>query len=199
MSSDARSSFPVYQGSIYSLLQRSSRNGPAASYVLAISSAHSGSGVTYLTRLLVDALNRDVPGSAVGVDCGNFDEPTTLVDQRSKVASRSAQIELNPQDHGAWRSSPEFRAQYIQGLRDRFAYVVLDCRPISESSEVLGLSGLVDGIVSVVEANRTTKAQISYVERTVAQAGGKMLGHVLNKRTYLLPQWLHERLEQMGI
>ena len=199
MSSETFRPLPVYQGSIYSLLQRSAKTSSSSCFVLAVTSAHRGSGVSYLTRLLTDALNRDVPGSAACVACGNFEEIGLHRDRTNNAVPRHLQEDLSLSNHGAWRGSPELRSKYIQELRDRFSYVVLDCRPVSESSEVLGLSGMVDGVVSVVEANRTTKGQISYLERSINQSGGKLLGHVLNKRTYLLPQWLHERLERIGI
>jgi hypothetical protein len=51
----------------------------------------------------------------------------------------------------------------------------------------------------VVEANRTTKSQLSYLERTLEGAGGKILGQLLNKRTYPIPEWVHTRTESLGI
>ena len=37
------------------------------------------------------------------------------------------------------------------------------------------------------------------VERTIEGAGGKIYGHLLNKRTYPIPPWLHNNLERWGI
>jgi hypothetical protein len=50
-----------------------------------------------------------------------------------------------------------------------------------------------------VEADRTQKEQLSYAERTVESAKGKILGLVFNKRSYLVPDWLSRRMEAIGI
>jgi Mrp family chromosome partitioning ATPase len=57
----------------------------------------------------------------------------------------------------------------------------------------------VDGVLLVVEANRTQKSQVAYLEQTIEGAGGKVLGHLLNKRTYPIPAWLFNKLERWGI
>jgi hypothetical protein len=189
----------VYQGSIYSLLQRSVGTSKLSCFVVAVTSAHSQSGVTYLANLLVDSLNRDNPGQAIALDCRTDFGISHLDEELGLKVFQDGSNTPSKTSTGLWRSSPNYRHDYIQGLRTKYSYIVLDCPPISESSEVLSLSDVVDGIVSVVEANRTTKSQISYLERTVAQSGGRLLGHVLNKRTYLIPEWLHSRMEGMGI
>jgi hypothetical protein len=191
--------FHVYQGSIYSLLQRSAGTSKFSCFVVAVTSAHSQSGVTYLTKLLVDSLNRDDPGRAIAVDCRNASGISKLDEELGLSTFEDGKEKLVTPSPGLWRSSPNFRRDYIQELRARYSYIALDCPPISESSEVLSLSEVVDGTVSVVEANRTTKSQISYLERTIARSGGRLLGHVLNKRTYPIPEWLHSKLEGMGI
>lgn len=196
---EIRQAAHVYQGSIYSLLQRSAGISKFSCFVVAVSSPHSQSGVTYLTNLLVDSLNRDDPGRAIAVDCRTDAGIARLDDQLGLQIFRDGSNRPVKATTGLWRSSPNYRHDYIQELRSRYSYIAIDCPPISESSEVLSLSDVVDGIVSVVEANRTTKSQISYLERTIAQSGGRLLGHVLNKRTYLIPAWLHNRMEGMGI
>jgi Mrp family chromosome partitioning ATPase len=77
--------------------------------------------------------------------------------------------------------------------------VLVDCPSLKESTEVLSLAPLVDGVLLIVEANRTQKSQVAYLEQTIEGAGGKVLGHLLNKRTYPIPAWLFNRLERWGI
>jgi hypothetical protein len=45
-----------------------------------------------------------------------------------------------------------------------------------------------------VEANKTKKAHILNLERAVQSAQGQIAGYVMNKREYLVPQWLYSRL-----
>jgi hypothetical protein len=42
-------------------------------------------------------------------------------------------------------------------------------------------------VVLVVEANKTSKGQLANLERTVSDAGGNVVGSLLNKRTYPIP------------
>jgi Mrp family chromosome partitioning ATPase len=77
--------------------------------------------------------------------------------------------------------------------------VLIDCPSLKESNEVLGLAPLVDGVLLVIEANRTSKRQVAYLERAIESAGGKILGHLLNKRTYPVPAWVHNKLESWGL
>jgi hypothetical protein len=50
-----------------------------------------------------------------------------------------------------------------------------------------------------VEADRTRKEQLLYAEKALESAKGKMLGHILNKRSYIVPDWLHHKMETLGI
>jgi Mrp family chromosome partitioning ATPase len=70
---------------------------------------------------------------------------------------------------------------------------------MKEAQDVLRLAPLVDGIVLVIEANRTKREQMLYAERAIEAAKGKILGHVLNKRTYVVPDWLYWKMEAVGI
>lgn len=186
----------IHRSSIYSLLQRNVGDMRSSGLVVAVTSAHSGSGVTYLSRLLAECLNSDLPGGAVLVDCRALSqEPAAALREFVESEGTAPGLRVN----GGWRGSPALRRAYIGHLRERYSYVVLDCPSITESGDVLGLSTVVDGIISVVEANRTKKSQIKYLERAIQQSGGRLLGHVLNKRTYLLPEWLNTRLERLGI
>ena len=49
-------------------------------------------------------------------------------------------------------------------------------------------------VVVVVAANGTHKAQIANVERQIHMVNGKILGFLLNKRKYMVPDWLYKRL-----
>jgi Mrp family chromosome partitioning ATPase len=52
----------------------------------------------------------------------------------------------------------------------------------------------VDGVVLVVEADRTKRDQIQRAQRTIEMANGNLLGLVLNKRRYVVPRWLYRKL-----
>jgi Mrp family chromosome partitioning ATPase len=58
---------------------------------------------------------------------------------------------------------------------------------------------MLDGVIIVVEANKTTSHQLAYLEKTIQGASGVVLGHILNKRTYPIPVWLNTQLERLGL
>jgi Mrp family chromosome partitioning ATPase len=75
----------------------------------------------------------------------------------------------------------------------------VDCPSLKEAQDAILLAPLVDGIVLVVEADRTHREQLLYVERSIELANGKIMGHVLNKRSYVVPDWLCRKMEAVGI
>ena len=92
------------------------------------------------------------------------------------------------------QGGPDETAEYglgnVQALRIVFDYVLIDCPALSVSDEAALLASSVDGVVLVVQAERTRHEQIRHAAQTLEMANGKMLGLVLNKRRYQLPRWL---------
>ena len=72
--------------------------------------------------------------------------------------------------------------------------MLIDCPAIREGNDLLSLAPFVDGIILVVEAGGTRKEQILHAEKAIGFARGKLLGHILNKRRYDVPEWLYRRL-----
>lgn len=78
-------------------------------------------------------------------------------------------------------------------MRDRFDLVVLDAPSLSLFPEMRVVIASVDGILLVVEAERTTGIAASRTLEMIDDAGGQMLGVVLNKCRYVIPDWLYDR------
>jgi len=79
-------------------------------------------------------------------------------------------------------------------LRARYRYSIVDCPSLAVSGDALSLAPHLDGIVVVVAANQTHKTQVANVERQIQMVNGKILGYLLNKRKYMVPDWLYKRL-----
>ncbi len=109
---------------------------------------------------------------------------------------------LPPSPQGALRlrldteedDESEFELGYIPALRMSFDYVLIDCPALSVSEDAAMLASSVDGVVVVVEADRTKGAQVKRTQQTLETANGNLLGFVLNKRRYPVPEWLYKRL-----
>ena len=189
------------QGVIYSVLQRSFLRGGGAGLTVALVSAHPGAGTTHLTLVMSRMLERDAAKSVFAVNgraltsvCAERDKPS----QGVALGNGSTRLSV-PAFEGSWRGRPDHRAEYLSQLREQFRYVLIDCPSLKESADVLSLAPLVDGVLLVVEADRTRKDQLAYLERTIEGAGGQIYGHLLNKRSYPIPTWLHGQLERWGV
>ena len=51
-----------------------------------------------------------------------------------------------------------------------------------------------DGVVIVIEAGKTREQVAVRAKKELEEAGGKVLGVVLNKRKFYIPEWIYKRL-----
>jgi Mrp family chromosome partitioning ATPase len=79
-------------------------------------------------------------------------------------------------------------------LRERFDYVLLDAPPAATSPVGLSLAGLADGVVLVVEAEKTRWPVAAGTKDQIVKHGGQLLGIALNKRKYHIPESVYQRL-----
>ena len=79
-------------------------------------------------------------------------------------------------------------------LRKEFDYVLIDAPPLNTYSEGFALGQLADGLVLVLEANATRRETATKVAERLNATEVKILGAVLNKRTFPIPDSLYRRL-----
>ena len=77
-------------------------------------------------------------------------------------------------------SSPAMQS-LLQELRGRFVHVVLDSAPLLLVTDPTILSGLVDGVLLVVESGVMARRGLLRAQKILQSSGGKILGAVLNK------------------
>jgi succinoglycan biosynthesis transport protein ExoP len=82
----------------------------------------------------------------------------------------------------------------VAELRNEFEYVILDGPPLEPYSDALSVAQLADGIVLVVEANATRREAAMKAVTSLRFARIKILGAVLNKRTFPIPNALFKLL-----
>ncbi|NIO20777.1 MAG: polysaccharide biosynthesis tyrosine autokinase [Candidatus Aenigmarchaeota archaeon] len=110
------------------------------------------------------------PGNLYVIPCGgNYSEPVTLFE------------------------SKRFD-QFLKLVRERFNYVILDGPPVHSSAECRVLCSKVDGVVLVVESEKTRRPIALRAKMELEEAGGKILGVVLNKKRYHIPEFIYRRL-----
>jgi protein-tyrosine kinase len=79
-------------------------------------------------------------------------------------------------------------------LKDRFDLIIVDAPPASRFPDGPGIASQVDGVVLVVEAERTRWPVAQSVRDKIVKSGGNIIGIVFNKRKFYIPAWLYKRL-----
>lgn len=76
----------------------------------------------------------------------------------------------------------------------RFDYVLIDAPPVNVSVQALLLGRMADGVVLVLEANYTRSDSALRAKESLEGAGVRLLGAVLNRRTYPIPESIYRRV-----
>jgi len=202
---------PAYEGLLYTMLQQlrqrvgvsSSTTGSSGQgLVVAFTSVLSGEGVTHTIQGLLSGLAQQVTARALLLNSSSLQgpelSPLTLDGLCRPILGTDNIYELltGPKQigRGPWGGSWESRGAMIEHLRTTFDYVLIDCPALRDSNDILTIAPLVDGVLLVVEADRTRKEQILNAERSIEFARGRLLGYVLNKRSNVIPEWIYRRL-----
>jgi polysaccharide biosynthesis transport protein len=82
----------------------------------------------------------------------------------------------------------------IRELRDEFDYVLIDAPPVGRYTDAAVLGRVTDGVVLVVEANATRRVAARNAKETLQAVNVRLLGTVLNNRTFPIPEKIYRRL-----
>lgn len=153
--------------------------------------------------LVVDASGGDDPNlakltAAIPTPL-NVAGPDTLA--TALVRSRTAPIWLatlaaraGDKPGSALPSNLEGIEAWFGALRSEFDLIVVASSPSSKSALGLVLSKMVDGVVLVVEAERTRAPVVQQLQANLNSVGSEPLGVVLTNRRFYLPRWLYRWL-----
>lgn len=83
---------------------------------------------------------------------------------------------------------------FLTKLRQRFDLILIDSPPATTSTDGLTISSKVDGVVLVVEAEKTRWPVAEIARDKIKRSGGSILGIVLNKRRFHIPDFIYKRL-----
>ena len=90
-------------------------------------------------------------------------------------------------------SSPEF-IEIKKILELEFDYLLFDCAPLKQKTDGYFLSRQVDGVVLVIQANRTKREVAQDVKKDLLKYDANIIGVILNRRKYPIPNWLYKRI-----
>lgn len=89
-----------------------------------------------------------------------------------------------------------FRLIYplLDRFKSQFDFVILDAPPVISDPDSISLSSKVDGVIFVMRAAKTRWEVAQEAIEQLRTGGTKVLGGVLNKRKYYIPEAIYRRL-----
>jgi len=82
----------------------------------------------------------------------------------------------------------------LSRLRSQFDFIVVDGPPVNAYADASVLATKVDGVILVVEADRTSVSDAETAKRQLDKVGARILGVVLNRRRSYIPAFLESIL-----
>jgi Mrp family chromosome partitioning ATPase len=79
-------------------------------------------------------------------------------------------------------------------LDKEFDYILIDAPPIHSSADAVLLGQMAEGVILVIEANSTRREAARMAMQTLEGANVRLLGVILNNRTFPIPEALYRRL-----
>jgi hypothetical protein len=147
--------------------------GSMPARTVALVACYPGEGTSFVSEALKAFLVED--GSA----------PVSLLSAEEFLAS--ATLDSSRDEYLDTGSSRQSKAAGDQ-------IVLVDCPAIFSSAWALRVSPQVDGVLLVVEDGARSRSEIQRATSMIEAAEGRVLGAILNKRRYLLPEWLYSLL-----
>jgi len=83
---------------------------------------------------------------------------------------------------------------FIETVKEKFDYIIFDAPPVNGSTEAKALASKLDGVILVIESGKTRRHVALSAKKELEEAGGMLLGVILNKRKYYIPNWIYKRL-----
>ena len=98
-----------------------------------------------------------------------------------------------PGDLGRALDSARLRC-CVAELREEFDYVLIDTPPLSPYSDAAVLGSLADGAILVIGSSTTRREAARAAKESLDAAGVHVLGAVLNRRAYPIPEAIYRWL-----
>jgi succinoglycan biosynthesis transport protein ExoP len=90
-------------------------------------------------------------------------------------------------------SMERYRERFAE-LREAFDYILISAPSLSRETEATFIGQLADGVVLIVEANHTRRETVRCVKEQLKCAQVRLLGSVLDQRTFPIPEFLYRKL-----
>ncbi|MDP6803236.1 MAG: CpsD/CapB family tyrosine-protein kinase [Gemmatimonadota bacterium] len=136
----------------------------------------------------------DVPGSP-----GLAEHMTGKADQvdiirKTEFANLSVVAMGSCADRMQAEAVTEGLGQFVESVAAEYDYVLVDVDHVGSPFFSTALVGSADGLVLVIRSGQTNRAVANRACETVRQVGGRILGVVLNRREFPIPDFIYRRL-----
>jgi capsular exopolysaccharide synthesis family protein len=178
--------------------------------LIAITSCYSGEGVSTVAANLAVTLSHQ--GVVLLVDA-NMDHPSVheifnksitpglaeRLEGEEAIMSHAAQnLDILPAGkmNGSlprMYESPQRLSRLLAAYKQDYRYCIFDTPAVNETSAAMRMASLVDGVILVVEAERTRWEAVRRVKEQLLQVNATLLGIVLNKRIFPIPSLLYRK------
>jgi len=190
--------------------------GPEPCRIVLVCSANSGEGTTSVAAGLAIAAAAKCPGPVLLID-GNVHDPTVckifglteqaglgnfLTDNTASLAlvQQTAIVNLSVMDVGVLPNDyiPALESRNFRSLLEHWSltyrFIVLDGPAINVHPEPLLYAPQVDRVLLVVRAGKTRAPVVAKALAKLAEAGCDKIEIILNRRTFVIPQAIYEKL-----
>ena len=190
--------------------------GSEFNHTVVFASSDAGNGCSWICARVGELLASQVTGTVCLVDA-NLHHPTLheqlgvsnhhgladalrqpgsvrgYISQLSRKNLALVSCGSEPESAQSFLTSDRMRTR-LNELRSEFDYVLVDCPSMAASNEAVSLGAAADGVVLVLKANATRKDRARSAVRDLQAAKVKVLGAVLNQRTFPIPENIYNKL-----
>jgi Mrp family chromosome partitioning ATPase len=105
------------------------------------------------------------------------------------LASLSSKIQRSLTDRSFFGSTDMWKT-----AREQFSLILIDSSPATVTTDSLSICETVNGVVLVLEAEKTRSAVVQEVKRQILMREGNLLGIVFTKRKFHIPKFIYKFL-----
>lgn len=84
--------------------------------------------------------------------------------------------------------------RFLNEMRKRFDFIIFDTAPLATFPASRLLGEKVDGVILVIRSGKIRRQVAIRAKKDLEETGARLLGVVLNRRKYHIPDWLYKRL-----
>jgi capsular exopolysaccharide synthesis family protein len=113
------------------------------------------------------------------------------------LVTRLEEVNLSVLCAGTSRGQPidfEVIDALLGRLQSQFDFIVIDGAPVNDYADSSVLATKVDGVILVIEADKTPVPEAETAKRQLSKVGARILGVVLNRRRSYIPAFLESIL-----